>query len=120
MGDYVLVSPDGVHRIALAYAGEPPHGDSYHRAVIDGRAFPRYVWGCLFAFSSCSRYLVLSWMPARFERRTAVVDLRDQCFLVLPEYIYQFCVRWPAVVGDGKLSAGKQYTFHGNELWHPY
>lgn len=52
MGDFVLVSPDGTHRIDLAYIGEPPHGDSYHRATIDGVAFPGEVWGCLFAFST--------------------------------------------------------------------
>ena len=28
MGDFVLVSPDQVHRVELIYAGEPPHGDS--------------------------------------------------------------------------------------------
>ena len=120
MGDFVLVSPDQAHRVELIYAGEPPHGDSYHRASIDGVAFPGEVWGGLFAFSACSRHLVFSWMSKRFERRTVVVDLQDRRYFVLPGYIDQFSVRWPAVVGEGKLSAGQEYTFDGGEHWLSY
>ena len=120
MGDFVLVSPDEAHRVKLIYAGEPPHGDSYHRAIVDGVAFPGEVWGGLFAFSACSRHLVFSWMSKRFERRTVVVDLQDRRYFVLPGYIDQFSVCWPSVVGEGKLSTGKGCTFGGTKHWLPY
>ncbi len=45
MGDYTLASPNQLHRVALTYEGEPPHGDSYHRGTIDGRAFPGFLLG---------------------------------------------------------------------------
>ena len=120
MGDFVLVSPDGMHRIELTYIGEPPHGDSYHRATIDGVAFPGEVWGCLFAFSTCSRHLVFSWMAKRYERRTAVVDLQKKHYFVLPWYLYRFSVHWPTIVGEGEWSGVKDYTVGGTELWLPY
>ena len=44
MDDFLLISPDGEHRIALCYAGEPPHGDSYHNVAIDDRPFPGFAW----------------------------------------------------------------------------
>ena len=120
MGDFVLVSPDEAHRVELTYVGEPPHGDSYHRATIDRAAFPGEAWGCLFAFSVCSRYLVFSWMAKRYERRTVVVDLQDQRYFVLPWYMYHFRVSWPTIVGEGEGSAGKDYTFSGAEAWLSY
>jgi hypothetical protein len=119
MGDYVLISPDRAHRMDLIYEGEPPHGDSYHRASIDGVSFPGLVWGCMFAFSTCSRYLVLSWMSKLIERKTAVVDLAERRYNVLPEYIYDFQVRWPSIQG-ARSSEGKHYTFNGSEQWVAY
>jgi len=70
MGDYILISPNHAHRIELQYAGEPPHGDSYHHGIIDSQPFSGYIWGCSFAFSSCSHYFVTSWMKEKFERLT--------------------------------------------------
>ena len=120
MADYVLVSPDGAHIIELPYVGEPPHGDSYHKAIVDGRSYPGYVWGCMFAFSSCSRYLALSAMPAKFQRHTAVLDLLTQRHFLLPTYIYQFTMPWPSIVGEGSISAGQSYSFQGTEPWLAY
>ena len=120
MGDYNLISPNHAHRIELQYMGEPPHGDSYHHGIIDGQPFPGYLWGCNFAFSSCSRYFVSSWMTKFFERFTVVVDLHAKSYFVLPEYLYDFKVCWPLIVGVGKLSDGKQYSFNGNEQWLQY
>lgn len=120
MGDFSLVSPDGKHIVELICEGEPPHGDSYHKVTIDGRAYPGYAWGCMFAFSACSRYLAFSAMPTKFERHTVVVDLDAQRHFVLPAYIYQFSIRWPSIAGEGKLSEGKGYRFGGNERWLAY
>ena len=120
MGDFLLVSPDGEHTLELRYEGEPPHGDSYHKARIDGRAYPGSVWGCMFAFSLCSRYLAFSAMPKRFERATAVVDLQTHRHFVLPAYIYQFKLCWPLVIGEGNLSSGQTYRFEGTEQWLAY
>ena len=119
MGDYQLVSPDGQHTIELVYDGEPPHGDSYHKAVIDGKVFPAYVWGCMFTFSSCSRYLMFSAMRTKFERLSVVVDLKASQYYVLPEYIHHAEVSWPGILGIGPVSQGKRYTFNGTESWLP-
>ena len=120
MGDFRLVSPDGEHVVEIRYEGEPPHGDSYHRTTIDGRAFPGHAWGCQFAFSPCSRYVAFSWMPRRFDRRTVVADMREVRYAVPPEYIYDFSFTWPTLTGDGKLSAGQAFVFDGSESWEPY
>ena len=117
MGDYELVSPDGQHTVELAYEGEPPHGDSYHRAVIDGHAFPALVWGCMFTFSACSRYLVLGAMFKKWERLTLVIDLETRRYCALPAYIHETAVQWPSIVGVGSTSEGKRYTFSGGERW---
>ena len=120
MGDFLLIAPNMRNSVELIYEGEPPHGDSYHRATIDGIPFPGHVWGSLFGFSSCSRYFVFSWMSKLFERRTVVADIQTRCYFVLPEYIYKFKVRWPMVLGDGELSNAQQYIFTGSERWLSY
>jgi len=120
MGDFLLVSPDGAHQIELVYEGEPPHGDSYHRVVVNGAAFPGYAWGCNFAFCPSSSHAVFSWMSKLVERRTVVVDLAGRRYFSLPDYIYDFRFQWPTVVGEGKLASGKQYTFNGAEQWVAY
>jgi hypothetical protein len=120
MGDYILVSPNQAHRIELIYAGEPPHGDSFHHGKINGTAFPGYLWGCMFAFSSCSRYAVFSWMLKLYDRQTVVVDIQTKRYFVLPEYLYDFNVHWPSIIGIGKLWSSKQYSFSGHEHWFSY
>lgn len=120
MGDYELVSPDGNHTAHIAYEGEPPFGDSYHKAVIDGHAFPGHVWGGMFTFSACSRYLVLGAMFKKWERLTLVIDLQTRRYLALPVHIHEAEVDWPAIVGVGKTSEGKRYTFQGKERWLNY
>lgn len=117
MGDFILVSPDAKHEIELLYEGEPPHGDSYHLVSIDGMRYPGYVWGCMFGFSSCSRYFVFSAMPTKYERRTAAVDLTTMSYFLLPQYIYQFNLDWPKVAGEGPISSGVSYVFDGKEAW---
>ena len=120
MGNYQLISPDGSISANITYVGEPPHGDSYHTLSINGKGFPGYVWGCLFAFSTDSRYLVCSWMEMLFERKTVVIDCVDKRYFILPVYIYNFSINWPSVVGaDGKWE-GLGYKFTGNEAWSNY
>ncbi len=60
MGNFILNSPDKSVRAELFYVGEPPHGDSYHSVIINSKQFLGWAWGCLFAFSQDSRYLVFS------------------------------------------------------------
>lgn len=60
MGDFLLISANGRHKIELTYVGEPPHGDSYHSIKIDGDAFLGLPWGCHFSISRDSRYLAFS------------------------------------------------------------
>jgi hypothetical protein len=73
-----------------------------------------------FAFSSCSRYFVFSWMSKLYERRTVVANIQDRRYFILPEYIYKFTVMWPTVVGDGEVSDDQQYIFTGSEQWLSY
>ena len=119
MGDYTLTSPDGRHEVVLRYAGEPPHGDSFHEATIDGRKLPGLTWGSNFAFSADSGFLAASWMAERYERRTIVVDLRRRLFFVLPVYICDFAFHWPELKGAG-ADAGLDFRFEGAEAWTPF
>ena len=81
--------------------------------------FPGHVWGCLFAFSECSKFLAFSWMASFFKRKTAVVDLTSKKYAVLPEYIHEFSVHWPTITGRGN-DEGKHYKFDGTEQWIKY
>ncbi|TXI96722.1 MAG: hypothetical protein E6Q34_00650 [Burkholderiaceae bacterium] len=120
MRDYILISPNQLHRIVLTYKGEPPHGDSYHRGLIDGRIFPGYIWGCMFAFSACSRYVIFSWMTKLYARQTVVVDLKEKRYTCLREYIYDFTVAWPVITAKGQGVDGKQFVLEGSEIWLAY
>jgi hypothetical protein len=115
--DLSLVSPDGRRVVDLPYEGEPPHGDSYHSASVGGVALPGLFWGGMFAFSGSSRYFVGSWMPQKFGRHTIIIDLEANRYFVLPNYIFNFRVVWPAIVGVGELSQGAEFTFGGSEQW---
>jgi hypothetical protein len=120
MGDYQIISPDESISAHIVYVGEPPHGDSYHSLSINGKKFPGFVWGCLFAFSSDSKYLVCSWMKKPVERKTVVIDCVGQKYFVLPEYIYKFSVNWPKVIGVHGKWEGLEYEFTGDEAWTRY
>ena len=114
MGNYNLKSPDGSQNIDLIYVGEPPHGDSYHHLIVNGKRAPGFAWGCLFAFSENSRYLVLSWMAKLVERKTMVIDCSQEKYFILPEYICSFSIDWPLIKeNEGEHS----YVFSGSEQW---
>ncbi|RYG75159.1 MAG: hypothetical protein EON59_18505, partial [Alphaproteobacteria bacterium] len=112
MADYILATADGKHEIELLYMGEPPHGDSFHALLADGRQLPGYVWGCNFAVSLCSRYLAASWMADLYERRTIVIDLEEHAFVALPVHIPDFMFRWPILDGSD-IAATTAYQFTG-------
>lgn len=115
MGEYVLLPPDGSYEIALKYEGEPAHGDSYHTAIVNGRQLPGYAWGCIFSMSACSSFVAFSWMERKFERLTAVVDVRRSLYFVLPVYIYHPRIEWPSVQNES-ASGPEHYTFVGSEI----
>lgn len=119
MGEYVLLPPDGSYEIALKYEGEPPHGDSYHTAIVDGRQLPGYAWGCIFSMSACSSFVTFSWMERKFERLTTIVDVRRGLYFVLPMHIYHPCIEWPAVL-PGPASGPEHYAFVGSEVWRAF
>ena len=120
MGDIELITPDGLHRIRLPYEGEPPHGDSYHAIWINGVRAPGHAWGCQFACTADSRFLAMSWMATRFERKTAVFDVVERRYFVLPFYMSNFRFCWPCLEGAAPSSEGHSYTFDGAETWHTY
>jgi hypothetical protein len=116
-GDIRMFSPNKKHCVWLPYAGEPPHGDSYHRIQINERSFPGFAWGCQFAFTPDSRYFAFSWMLEKYERKTAVVDVVEHQYFVLPKYIYDFQFVWPHLEGRSEKYEGHEYTFTGAESW---
>jgi hypothetical protein len=74
----------------------------------------------MFAFSSCSRYVGFSWMPALYDRRTVVADMDEFRFFVLPEYMYDFSFNWPAVLSEGTATRRMAHVFDGSETWAAY
>jgi hypothetical protein len=116
MGDCRLISPGGSHQVELLYVGEPPFGDSYHEALVDGVKLPGFMWGCMFAFTPDGRFFAGSWMERLYERRTIVIDGSSHCYFVLPVYIYEFSFRWPLIEGTTRNS-GLSYVFNGRERW---
>ncbi|MHA6820363.1 hypothetical protein [Ralstonia pseudosolanacearum] len=120
MADVALVMPNGHHSIHLRYEGEPPHGDSYHSIWIDGVRAPGYAWGCRFACTMDSRFLAMSWMGKLLERRTAVFDLAERRYFVLPFYMADFRFRWPRLESVAAPSEEHSYEFDGTEVWREY
>lgn len=120
MGDYCLLSPDGKNSIEIPYVSEPPHGDSYHKLIVNGKSFPGFAWGCIFAFSTNSRYLICSWMSKKYDRKTIVIDCLEFKFFVLPEYIYNFRIDWPVISGVSDYCSDLSYSFSGTEKWQMF
>ncbi len=121
MDDWELRSADAKTVAVLTYLGEPPFGDSYHSLAVNGRLVPGYVWGCQFAISTDSRYLVCSWMEKLVERDTLVVDCENfRCF-VLPFYLRKFVVEWPSIRGTSDFyGVNLTYRFTGGEEWEAF
>lgn len=119
MANYLLVPPDRRHQVTLNYAGEAPHGDSFHTVEVDGARLPGLAWGCDFAFTPDSRYLAASWMPALYDRRTIVVDIEKRLYLVLPLYIRKFRFVWPVLQGVGGASP-LSFRFDGTQVWSAF
>lgn len=117
MGDFVLIPPDSSYDVTLRYEGEPPHGDSFHTVVISGRKLPGEAWGCMFAISACSGFIAFSWMARRFERRTIVVDAKQQRYFVLPQYIQDIRVEWPVIFD---VASTDSYVFTDAEAWEAF
>jgi hypothetical protein len=82
--DFKIHSPDGKVVVLLSYAGEPPHGDSYHQILVNGTRVPGLAWAGTFAWSPCSRYFVVEWMKVKYERKIAVVDVYAERLFILP------------------------------------
>jgi hypothetical protein len=49
-------------RILLPYQGEPAHGDSYHKLIIDSKTIRGYVWSGYFLWSKCGRFFTWDWL----------------------------------------------------------
>lgn len=118
MEDYVLIPPDRSYEIVLRYEGEPPHGDSYYVLSLGDRRLPGFAWGCMFSMCACSNFLAFSWMERRFERLTAVVDVRLSRYFVLPSYICHPRIEWPVVLDAAATE--QRYEFSGNEAWRTF
>lgn len=127
-GDADLQSPDGRHVVALRYAGEPPHGASFYAGRIDGVPVPGFFWAGALGFSVDSRFFIGGWMPARYARKTLVVDIAARRYLVLPLYLRSFTFHWPVLQGVGADTANAYadiddtltYTLRGDAPWTAY
>lgn len=117
MADIELITPDGRHQIYLGFEGEPPRGDSYHSIWINNVRAPGYAWGCLFACTPDSRFLAMSWMETLPERKTAVFDLEERRYFVLPFHLYSFRFRWPRLESTETDAEAHAYEFDGAEVW---
>ncbi len=74
--NYYCVSQNGT-KILLPYIGEPPHGDSYHRLIIQGKTIRGYIWSCHFLWSECGNYFTCDWlegMDGHYEASTYVLN----------------------------------------------
>src|SRR6185312_4510671 len=128
MGDFLFLSPDKAHRAEVIYEGEPPFGDSFHALSVDDVSFPGHVWGCNFAWSPCSRYLVCSWMPQSPEkwiRRTIIIDIVNRRYFHLLDYFYDFIFDGVDLVEvvldrDRGVRSAHSYTLNGGEVWIAY
>jgi hypothetical protein len=129
-----FISPDGKHNVSAQYFDEPPHGDSYHIAKVDGRRLPGYVWGGSFAWSSDSKYFCCSWMPEKSDNRgvrvlarhTIVIDVNELKYFLMPEYFANFQIQWPQIVEiklvgldpkNFKKLVLRSFCFSGAEEW---
>jgi hypothetical protein len=90
MGNYEINLSMINKKIRLVYVSEAPHGDSYHKLVIDKTEFIGYVWGCNFLFPYGQRYLVCSWFEKTIERKTIIINLENLKHIVLPKYYHSF------------------------------
>lgn len=86
MDDYLINLKKSNHSIELTYAGEPPHGDSYHQMKIDGLSVMGFFWGCNFLFPSEQNYAVCPWMSKLFERKTIIIDLTNMKYHIFKDY----------------------------------
>lgn len=49
-------------RVLLPYQGEPAHGDSFHRLIIDSKTIRGYVWSGYFLWSKTRRFFTCDWL----------------------------------------------------------
>jgi hypothetical protein len=61
-GDFYCDTPNTGPRILLPYQGEPAHGDSYHKLIIDSKTVRGYVWSGYFLWSKCGRFFTCDWL----------------------------------------------------------
>jgi hypothetical protein len=132
--NFQFISPDGKHNVSAQYFNEPPHGDSYHIAKVDGRRLPGYVWGGSFAWSSDSKYFCCSWMPEKSDNRgvrvlarhTIVIEVNEHQYFLMPEYFANFQIQWPQIVEiklvgldpkNFKKLVLRSFCFSGAEEW---
>ncbi|WP_084304850.1 hypothetical protein [Phytopseudomonas flavescens] len=120
MGNYLLLSPDARHEVELIYLGEPPHGDSYHRVIIDGHALPGFAWGDWFSMSACSRYLSMSWMPACYERHTLLVDMLGYRYTRLPAYMGRVQIDWPILRTTDEPRGPLHHQMDARQKWYAF
>lgn len=69
--DFYCDSSNSGPRILLPYQGEPAHGDSYHKLIIDSKTIRGYVWSGYFLWSKCRRFFTCDWlegMGGHYER----------------------------------------------------
>lgn len=79
-------------RILLPYQGEPAHGDSYHKLIVDSKTIRGYVWSGYFLWSKCRRFFTCDWLEGMGGHYDSVTSPKLPSWLSLrpPKKIWVF------------------------------
>ena len=121
MADYEVYSPNERTLLVLSYVGEPPHGDSQHKVLFQGWVVPGFAWGNGLAWSPCSRYLTLDWLPrlGAVARQCIVIDVERQSTFTLLEHVEVSRFIYPCVYVGAGIHERVAFEFSGQERWFP-
>ena len=61
-GDFYFDVPNSEIKILLPYSGEPPHGDSFHRIIINARTTRGFAWSGYLLWSPCGNFFTCDWL----------------------------------------------------------
>lgn len=61
-GDFYCDVPNSEIKILLPYSGEPPHGDSFHRIIINAKTTRGFAWSGYLLWSPCSNFFTCDWL----------------------------------------------------------
>ena len=116
--DYKIELSQSKTVLELKYIGEPPHGDSYHKLLINSKQVDGYFWGCNFIFPEKQRYVLCSWMKILFERKTILIDINNMRYSILAQYWYDYKIDNNVIImGNDKFAETKALFINEIKDW---